>query len=148
MIVKRGKTSRHISRALWCVIMSRIVVLLNPFAGREKASREIPRLESELRRHSINYDLLVPQSEDHLKAIAAERSQDGELILGAGGDGTFNAIVNEMVKTSSNAIFGMINLGTRGDIAREFGTGTLEEACQAIKAGVYRLTDVAVLNYD
>ena len=128
--------------------MRDIAILLNPSAGRGRAGRKIRLLENRLRDYGLNYDILESESPEHLERLSAERSRADEIIVGAGGDGTFNVIVNELMRINRDAIFGMINLGTRGDIAREYGTDTIEKACEAIKERVYRRTDVAALKYD
>ncbi|MBI2660241.1 hypothetical protein HYX07_03710 [Candidatus Woesearchaeota archaeon] len=129
--------------------MRKVIVLANPFAGGGRASREIPVLESRLVRYDIkNYEFFIPESEANLNALVAAQPRDGRLIIGAGGDGTFNLIANELLKNESRAVLGMVNLGTRGDVAKEFGTGTIDEACQAINVGMHTLTDVAALKYD
>lgn len=117
--------------------MRDIAILLNPSAGRGRAGKKQGHLENMLKRYGIiqalHYKLFVSQSEDHLRNLAIQTPRDYPIIIGAGGDGTFNIIVNELMKLGSENIFGMISLGSQNDIAKEFGVESLEKACLAIK---------------
>lgn len=121
--------------------MSDVAILFNPSAGRGRASRELFRLERLLKRpefrlEDVAYTLLQSDDEEHLKQLASEKAEEFPVIVGAGGDGTLNTIVNELLKKGKNNIFGMIPLGSSNDIARGFGIDNLEQACLAVNIAV------------
>lgn len=124
------------------------VVLLNPSAGRGRALREKDRLEDCLRSNEVYYDLFVSESEEHLRLLAATETEYYPVIIGVGGDSTFNMIANEIIKAKTENIFGMIGLGSSDDIVREFGVDSLEAACSAIKDCRTRKMDVGCLIFD
>jgi len=113
--------------------MKKIGILFNPSAGRGKALKNKERLEKLLAEHEIDYDLFVTQSEDDLRRLAREKTERYRIIAGAGGDSTFNIIINEIKKTGAEAILGMIGLGSSNDITKEFDIDSLEKACAALK---------------
>lgn len=128
--------------------MDKIAILLNPSAGRGKAKKNRRILENSLRYYGLDYDISESKSPSHLVRLATEKSKVYEVIIGAGGDGTFDIIINELIKQSRGNIFGMISLGSQNDIVREFGVDSLEKACSAIKGGETRQVDLGVLTAD
>lgn len=130
--------------------MKNIAVLLNPFAGRGRALREKERLEALLKRYEINYDIDIfdSQDEEHLRNLAREKSRQYPIIVGAGGDGTFDIIINELIRQGHGNTFGMVPFGSWNDIAREFGVDSLENAVFAIKERKTRDVDLGILTAD
>ncbi len=111
--------------------MADIAILLNPNACNGKAGNRKTELENTLKKYEIDYQLLISESESHLRSLVSQ-TKDCHTIVGAGGDGTFNIIVNELMKHGYKTRFAMLPLGLQNDIAREFGVDSLEEACYAI----------------
>jgi len=118
------------------------VILFNPSAGKGKALKRKKELEACLQRFGISHDLVITQSEGELRALVREKAGTYRRIIGAGGDSTFNIIVNEILKTGADVDFGMIGIGSSNDITKEFGLHTLESACRAIQQGHTRKIDL------
>ncbi len=125
--------------------MSNIAILLNPSAGRGRALRRKERLEALLRRYEIGYKIFISKSEGHLRNLATATSRYYKTIVGVGGDGTFDIIINELMREGHGNTFGMVALGSSNDIVREFGVDSLEKACSAIKSGKTKETDLGVV---
>ncbi len=121
---------------------NRIVILLNPAAGKGKAFRAKSRLERSLRQLGIPFDLYVTQNEKHLRTLTFELAGEYQTLVGAGGDSTFQIMVNEMMKHEKRPSFGLIGLGSSNDVTREFGVDSVEKACLALKRGRLRTIDV------
>jgi diacylglycerol kinase (ATP) len=111
-----------------------VAILLNPAAGKGRALRKKGKLEERLRKYDIPYDLFVTQSEDNLKRLTREKSIEYEVLVGAGGDSTFNIMVEEILRSDADITLGMIGLGSSNDVAREFGIDSLDNACLALKS--------------
>jgi len=126
----------------------KIAILFNPSAGRGKALREKERMEEILSRLEIPYDLLVTQSEDNLRELAGETSGKYRILVGAGGDSTFNIMVNEILGKGGDVSFGMIGLGSSNDITKEFHLDSLEKACRALKRGKTKRIDLGYIAQD
>jgi diacylglycerol kinase (ATP) len=121
-------------------------VLFNPAAGKGRALRKKPRLESLLRQHAIPYDLIITRSEDHLRQLVRESAFRYHTLAGAGGDSTFQIMVEELVRTGARVNLGMFGLGSSNDIPREFGLDSLEKACAALKMGRTRDVDIGEIS--
>ena len=126
----------------------KVAILFNPAAGKGKAFKKKDQLEKILKRFEINYDIFISRSEDDLKEIARENLKKYKTIVGAGGDSTFNIIINEIKKKGSQANFGMIGLGSSNDIAKEFNVSTLENACMALRKKYIKRIDLGCIVKD
>jgi diacylglycerol kinase (ATP) len=111
----------------------KIAILFNPSAGKGKALKTKNRLEKLLQKHTIPYDLFITQSEEDLRKLTGEKSKEYKVLAGAGGDSTFNIMIDEIFKRSADVTFGMIGLGSSNDIVKEFGVDSLDKACLALK---------------
>jgi YegS/Rv2252/BmrU family lipid kinase len=128
--------------------MEKIGILFNPSAGKGKALQSKERLERLLIQHEIDYDLWVTQSEDDLRRLVREKSERYKIIAGAGGDSTFNIIINEAKKKEVELILGMIGLGSSNDITKEFEIDSLEKACAALKRKKTKRIDLGCIIED
>ncbi|MGB6867029.1 MAG: diacylglycerol kinase family protein [Candidatus Aminicenantaceae bacterium] len=108
-------------------------ILFNPSAGKGKALKKKKQLEGLLQKHDIPYDLFITQSEEDLKKITGEKSKEYKVLVGAGGDSTFNIMIDEIIKRGADVTFGMIGLGSSNDIVKEFAVDSLDKACLALK---------------
>lgn len=115
------------------MFQDKAALLFNPSAGKGKALRKKSHLEKMLGKYGVPYDLFVSQSEGDLKSLAREKVGRYSILVGVGGDSTFNIIVHEIIKSHSDVLFGMIGLGSSNDITREFNLDTLDKACLALK---------------
>ena len=128
--------------------MAEIAILLNPVADNGKASRKQKQLEFILGSHDVSYRLFVSESEAHLRKLVKDIPTEYHTIVGAGGDGTFNIIVNELMIQKLDNRFAMIPLGSQNDIAREFGVDSLEDACYALRIRKTVQVDLGVITAD
>jgi len=132
--------------------MKKVAVLFNPSSGKGRSMKEKKKIETLLKQNAIDYDLLVTRSENHLRQLAAESARQYEIIVGVGGDTTFNIIAIEILKYQKDKItaqptpaMGMIGTGSANDIARGLGIEKIEDACKAIKNRRTRKMDVGCL---
>jgi diacylglycerol kinase (ATP) len=126
----------------------KVAIFLNPSAGRGIALRKKDQLKELLKKYDIPFDLVVTQSEEDLRTLTREKSKEYEVLVGAGGDSTFNIMVNEIFKKSADVKFGMIGLGSSNDIAKEFGIDSLEKACMALKKRRSKRADLGSIEED
>ena len=126
----------------------KVAILFNPSAGKGKALRKKNRLEELLKKYDIFYDLFVTQSEEALIRLTQEKSKEYKVLVGAGGDSTFNIMANEINKRSADVSLGMIGLGSSNDIAKEFGIDSLDKACLALKKKRTKRVDLGSIEED
>lgn len=91
-------------------------------------------------------EILVPETQAELKRLARTATADGftHLVV-AGGDGTINAILDEIAGTG--IILGIIPCGTANDLARQLGVPRKPEAaCRLVLEGACREVDLIAVN--
>lgn len=124
--------------------MRKITVLVNR-AARNGCDRR--RLDA-IRREFADCDLqiLIPDSYEALCDAARAATQDGtDLLLVVGGDGTINAVVNQLAHTALP--LGIIPAGTANDLASQLGIPrNPRKACRAIRQGSPVTVDLLRLN--
>ena len=123
----------------------RTAIIFNPSAGRGKALRKKQTVLDCLKTKKIQYDLFVTRSEAHLIETTVKVIRDYPVIIGAGGDTTINIIASEILHLKKGNVLGIISLGSTNDLARDIGVNKLENACDAIIAGVSRSLDVGII---
>jgi diacylglycerol kinase (ATP) len=123
-------------------------ILFNPSAGKGIALRRKNQLKELLKKYDIPYDLFVTQSEEDLIRLTREISKEYKVLVGAGGDSTFNIMINEIYKRSADVSLGMIGLGSSNDIVKEFGLDSLEKACLALQKKRTKRVDLGSIEED
>jgi diacylglycerol kinase (ATP) len=126
----------------------RIAILLNPSAGRGKALKKRGRLERLLKELGIPFELTVSASEENLRALTRECASRYGAVVGAGGDSTFQIMIEEIARSGAEVDFGLIALGSSNDVAREFDLHSTEKACQALKRRRTRSIDLGVVEQE
>lgn len=129
-------------------MMDKIAVLFNPSSGKGRSLKEKRKIERILEGNAIDYDLFVSDSEEHLKTLAAEvagQYRKYRVIVGVGGDTTFNIAAAEILKHDPAPAMGMIGTGSANDIVRGLGIHKIEDSCKAIKQGNTKKMDVGHL---
>ncbi|MBN1642254.1 MAG: diacylglycerol kinase family lipid kinase [Anaerolineae bacterium] len=136
----------------------RYKVIVNPIAGKGYAARAVPQIESLLREHGLDYDLVQTQWPGEAIDIARQAVLDGyDTIVAAGGDGTYQEVVNGMLSSTPDAsvnghvigTLGILPVGSGCDLSWAVGTPSdLPEACAQLARHETRVIDVARLTID
>ena len=98
----------------------KIVILLNPTAGRGKARKLLKRALEVFRERQVHFEVRESQSAEHLTELAgAAIGEKPDLIVSAGGDGTHHYVLNGLYR--SGIPLGLLPLGTGNDFAVGLG---------------------------
>jgi diacylglycerol kinase (ATP) len=127
--------------------MRPIKIILNPVAGRGYGAKVEPELRRLLEAEGLDFDLVHTARPWHAAELAKQAANDGfETIVAAGGDGTFNEVVNGLMDASENgttAVMGIIPVGSGSDFANTVGVPPdLRGACHRLANGQARTVDV------
>jgi diacylglycerol kinase (ATP) len=128
--------------------MTKHKIIVNPIANRGGSERAIPQLESLLRGHDLEYDLVRTERPWHAADLAQEAVAAGyETVVAVGGDGTANEVLNGLMRAKEaglgSSTMGMLSVGRGNDFA--YGVDVpldLEAGCQALAKGHRRTIDV------
>jgi YegS/Rv2252/BmrU family lipid kinase len=127
-----------------------IALIANPTAGGQKGTRIIPRVESLLRQHGIDYRLFVTQHHKHALTIAGKLPpQRFDGIVSMGGDGTNFHVLNGLLSRHDPAMLpplGIIPVGSGNSFARDLGICSTRDGLQALVRGETRPVDVCAFS--
>lgn len=122
-----------------------IKFIVNPLAGRGIYKYIIHTIESIFSTNNFDYNITILKHKGEATSIAKASASNYDIVVAVGGDGTINEVLNGLIGT--NAILGIIPVGTGNGIAREFGLPLkVKEACETIFNGHIRWIDVGNFN--
>ncbi|MDO4582302.1 MAG: diacylglycerol kinase family lipid kinase [Bacillota bacterium] len=128
----------------------RIKVIVNPNSGRHIIQRNLERIIGQLLLDGTasQVDVYRTQKDGDTPAdVAAIDAAGYDLLLGCGGDGTFNEIVNGMMLNGAETPLAMLPAGTVNDFAYALRLPTdADKFCAMVRAGNYRRIDVGRAN--
>jgi len=127
--------------------MKPIKVILNPIAGRGYGAKVEPELRRLMEAEGLEFDLVHTARPWHAAELAEQAAGEGfETIVAAGGDGTFNEVVNGLMAASEDgatATMGIIPVGSGSDFANTMSVPPdLRKACHRLAHGQVRVVDV------
>jgi len=128
----------------------RCKVICNPKSGRHASPKKLERILGKLvMEHDISLvDVYrTAGSGDAWRAAASLSAADYDFVIGAGGDGTFNEIVNGLMEGKSGLPLAMLPGGTVNDFAFHMGLPLeAEDFCSMLRCGKIQEVDLGWAN--
>lgn len=129
------------------VISIRCVFIYNSKSGRGKIKRKKDFIIQNLMKTYDTVDVFETKSAEDTTEKARFACGRYDAIIFAGGDGTFNNIVNGISDMEERPILGYIPAGTVNDISKNFGISTnVKQALDVIKRGKVNEFDIGKIN--
>ena len=126
--------------------MKKALFLYSGLTGAHGKSRLI---EKAIARLSNSFDLvsLKTSGVEELKAEARSSCSSCDVLLVAGGDGTFHQVINAIASESKKPVLGFINAGTMGDVSASFGLShSFWDGVKTIEEGHFESFDICKAN--
>ncbi len=124
--------------------IKRIAVIFNAGKDRKKLEKYVKLVKKHA--PTVEIDVMVTQNLADGFEKAKQAQENGyDLLVAAGGDGTLLSVVNALVNTQT--LLSILPLGSANDYSRAIGIKGLEEAVQAVCAGVVRQADAGRCTY-
>ncbi len=109
----------------------KLIILVNPAAGRGATRRKLAVALDVLRRGGLEPQILESRDARHLTRLARQaREEKPDLVVSAGGDGTHHYVVNGLF--GSEVPLGLLPLGSGNDFADGIGIPAEPRAAAAI----------------
>ncbi len=124
------------------------IFLYNPHGGRGKIAKKIPFIIKHLRRKYDVVDVYSSRSQGDLSLRVVEFASVYDCIVFAGGDGTFNEILQGVGRMENPPLLGYIPSGTVNDVAHSLGIPrySLRRALKVILDGRSERLDCMLVN--
>jgi diacylglycerol kinase (ATP) len=133
--------------------VSRIALVVNPAAGKGRASRPLPEVAGLLRDAGHSVELMLSRSVDEAHAMAAEAVRDEVDVLAVmGGDGMMhlglNTVAAEHRAGRTRTTLGLVPAGTGNDLCRGLGLDPTDPvaAARVVAAGRSERVDLVAVN--
>ncbi len=112
-------------------------IVYNPKAGKKKKLDQSLELASKiLNSLNVSHELFKTEFGGHAIELAEQLAQDGYTVIGAGGDGTCNEVMNGVINSSTGIPCGFIPMGSGNDIPGSIGIRPdIKRACEIISEG-------------
>ncbi len=128
-----------------------VLIIVNPIAGRGNGKKSIPRIESLLREHRVDFELVCTERPWHAADLAEQAARKGyQAVVTASGDGTANEAINGLMRARAAGYnytaFSILPVGTGNDML--FGLGhhrTLEEGVRGLVENYRRCVDIGLV---
>jgi len=95
-------------------------VILNPTAGKGKAAKQYPKIDSFFRNSGLEYEIYLTKGVgDALKVAREFPIGENDVTVAAGGDGTCNEVVNGLLlrRCPTPPVFGILPIGRGNDFS-------------------------------
>ncbi|GBE26407.1 diacylglycerol kinase [bacterium BMS3Bbin03] len=120
-------------------------VILNPEAGRGRGAKIREKIEAELQRHNLSFEISETSFKGHAEKLAEEAPEEFDVIVAAGGDGTFNEVANGLMRNPRT--MGLIPTGSGNDFARAMNIPfNYKKAIHVLAQSVEKTIDIGWVN--
>ena len=122
---------------------TKLKLIMNPIAGGGYALKILPEVLRILERNSYDVELFKTTMRGDAQKSAADPSDDCQVVVAMGGDGTVNEVVNGVLDSGRGVSVGIIPIGTANVLARELSVPIdYEKSCSIIINGNTKRIDV------
>lgn len=101
--------------------MKKVVLIINPGAGKQKLEKELDKIESRLTEAFEEVAIYQTQEEGDGKRLVEQHAGEVDLLIAGGGDGTIFEIMNALVPLGNRPVFAILPGGTCNDFSRTLG---------------------------
>ncbi len=127
--------------------MKRILIILNPCAGTKQANKYFVEIIQVFCEAGFETVVRTTQASGDGTDIARDHAADFDLVVCIGGDGTFNEVIDGVLKSGAQVPIGYIPAGSTNDFAVSMGLSKdVVQAARDIAYGKPRTLDVGCFN--
>lgn len=101
--------------------MKRCVIIYNKHSGKSKKNNFIDDFKTILNKYNYEVEVITSNYKGHVIDIVKNLTDDVDLVLSVGGDGTFNESMRGNFKRKKRLVLAHIPIGTTNDVGKMFG---------------------------
>lgn len=103
--------------------MKKCVMIYNSKSGKNKSDNLINKFTEMIEQYGYNLEIIFTKRRGHGSVIVKELPDDVDLVIAAGGDGTFNEVLTGNLKRDKKLLIAQLPLGTTNDVGTMYGYG-------------------------
>ncbi len=127
--------------------MKKCVIIYNKKSGKVKPSTLINSFYNIIEDHGYELEVITTKKKGHATTIMEELPNDIDLVIAAGGDGTFNEAIRGNINRKKKLLMAHLPLGTTNDVGTMYGfKKDYKIDLELILKGVKKNIDVIMLN--
>ena len=127
--------------------MKKMLFIVNPNAGQRRIHRYLSDIVAIFNQAGYHVEMFVTTAAGDATKVVAQRAMDQDLIVCAGGDGTFNETVNGLLRSHYRIPLGYIPCGSTNDFGTSLKLSTnILQAARNIVNGTPTKYDVGRFN--
>ena len=127
--------------------MKKCVVIYNPNSGKIPREKILPQFEKELKKYDYDCEMFLTKRKGHATEMVENLSDDIDLVISVGGDGTFNESMTGNLRREKRLVLAHLPVGTTNDIGTMFGYGkNLISNLKLTLEGKIQKIDICIIN--
>lgn len=101
--------------------MKKCVMIYNSKSGKKKPDELLPAFQDVLHKRGYDLEIEYTKKKGHAESIVRNLPDDIDLVIAAGGDGTFNEVISGDLKREKKLLIADLPLGTTNDVGTMYG---------------------------
>ena len=127
--------------------MKKCVIIYNKKSGKVKPKLLIGTFYDVVEKNGYSLNVITTKRHGDATDIVRELPDDIDLVIAAGGDGTFDEVINGNMQREKKLLIAQLPLGTTNDIGTMFGlTQNYKRDLEIILNGVKKNIDIIMIN--
>ena len=127
--------------------MRKCVIIMNPESGKAKKLTGYKEFYDILRKHGYDTEIIFTKRKNDATAIMKDLTDDIDLVISGGGDGTLNEVITGNMERKKKLIIANLPLGSTNDVANMYGyTKNTMKNLEILLNGKPKKIDVCSIN--
>ena len=127
--------------------MKKCVIIYNKKSGKIKPNQLIGTFYDVVEKNGYELNVITTKRQGDATDKVRELPDDIDLVIAAGGDGTFDEVINGNIQRKKRLLLAQLPLGTTNDIGAMFGlTQNYKRDLEIILKGVKKNVDIVMIN--
>ena len=126
--------------------MKKCILIYNPKSGKKERKKYLPKMKEIIEEKGYSCDIIFTEYHGHATEIMSSL-EDVDLVISAGGDGTFNEVMTGNIKRKKRLLLAHLPVGTTNDVGAMMGYGkNIIENLKMTLNGVKKKMDICTIN--
>lgn len=127
--------------------MKKCVIIMNPESGKAKKLTGYKEFYDVLRKHGYDTEIIFTKRKNDATAIMKDLTDDIDLVISGGGDGTLNEVVTGNIARKHKLTIANLPMGSTNDVANMYGyTKNTMKNLEILLNGKPKKIDVCSIN--